>query len=363
MTPEEQSFLDQLRRALADKIAPLAAETDETAQFVHRQLATLAALGLMGANLPAPYGPDIAASALYAVVEAVAGACGSTASALTAHYLATDSLLLGGDAALQARFLPDAAAGDKLGAFALTERNAGSDPADMRTTANRQGDHYRLKGSKCFISNGGVADFVIVYAVTDPATGHRGISAFVVEKGTQGLTYGRVERTMGLRGGHVWELEFDCLIPQENRLGPEGTGFKTAMKVLDNGRIEVAAMATGIADTALKLAQDWCKTRIIGGRRCRTAKVFAGNWPIWPPTLPPPARWPPKRLRCDKRGRAARCKLRWRNCLRQKWCTASPMRRCNCTAVTALPATFPLNVLPAIAGFSASTKAFPKSSA
>ena len=265
MTPEEQSFLDQLRRALAAKIAPLAAETDETAQFVHRQLATLAALGLMGANLPAPYGPDIAASALYAVVEAVAGACGSTASALTAHYLATDSLLLGGDAALQARFLPDAAAGDKLGAFALTERNAGSDPADMRTTANRQGDQYHLKGAKCFISNGGVADFVIVYAVTDPTAGHRGISAFVVEKGTQGLTYGRVERTMGLRGGHVWELEFDCLIPQENRLGPEGTGFKTAMKVLDHGRIEVAAMATGIADTALKLAQDWCKARIIGG--------------------------------------------------------------------------------------------------
>jgi butyryl-CoA dehydrogenase len=265
LTPEEISFLDQLHRALAEKVAPLAAETDETAQFVHRQLAILADLGLMGANLPAPYGPDIAASALYAAVEAVAGACGSTASALTAHYLATDSLLLGADAALQARFLPDAAAGDKLGAFALTERNAGSDPADMRTTANRQGDHYRLKGAKCFISNGGVADFLIVYAVTDPTAGHRGISAFVVEKGTQGLIYGRVERTMGLRGGHVWELEFDCLIPQENRLGPEGTGFKTAMKVLDHGRIEVAAMATGIADTALKLAQDWCKTRIIGG--------------------------------------------------------------------------------------------------
>ena len=270
MSPEEQSFLDQLRRVLAEKVAPLAAETDETAQFVHRQLATLADLGLMGANLPAPYGPAISAAALYAAVEAVAGACGSTASALTAHYLATDSLHLGADPALQARFLPDAAAGTKLGAFALTERNAGSDPADMRTTATKQGDHYRLKGAKCFISNGGVADFIIVYAVTDPSAGHRGISAFVVEKGTQGLTYGRVERTMGLRGGHVWELEFDCLIPEINRLGPEGTGFKTAMKVLDNGRIEVAAMATGIADTALSLAKDWCKTRIIGGEALAT---------------------------------------------------------------------------------------------
>lgn len=265
MSPEELSFLDTLRRITADKIAPLAAETDETATFVHAQLATLAEAGIMGANLPEPYGPGISAACLYALVEVISGACGSTASALTAHYLATDSLLLGADKALQDRFLPLAAEGRALGAFALTERNAGSDPADMKTRATREGDHYRIKGAKCFISNGGVADFLVVYAVTDPAAGHRGISAFVVEKGTPGLTIGRVERTMGLRGGHVWELDFDCLVPEANRLGAEGTGFKTAMKVLDNGRLEVAAMATGIADTALTLAKDWCKTRIIGG--------------------------------------------------------------------------------------------------
>ncbi len=265
MNPEELSFLDILRRIVADKIAPLAAETDETATFVHRQLGVLAEAGVMGANLPEPFGPSISAACLYALVEVVAGACGSTASALTAHYLATDSLLLGGTQALQDRFLPAAAEGRALGAFALTERNAGSDPADMRTRAIREGDGYRIEGSKCFISNGGAADFLVVYAVTDPAAGHRGISAFVVEKGTPGLVRGRVERTMGLRGGHVWELEFDCLIPEANRIGPEGTGFKTAMKVLDNGRLEVAAMATGIADVALSLAKDWCKTRIIGG--------------------------------------------------------------------------------------------------
>lgn len=232
---------------------------------MHRQLGLLSDAGLMGANLPEPFGPGISAQALYAAVEVVAGACGSTASALTAHYLATDSLLLGADKALQDRFLPAAAVGTKLGAFALTERNAGSDPADMKTRALRAGDHYRITGAKCFISNGGVADFIVVYAVSDPAAGHRGISAYVVEKGTPGLTVGRVERTMGMRGGHVWELNFDCLVPEANRLGPEGTGFKTAMKVLDNGRLEVAAMATGIACAALTLAKDWCKTRIIGG--------------------------------------------------------------------------------------------------
>ena len=266
MLPEEErAFLDILDRLCATKIAPEAAETDEESRFVRRQLAQLAEAGMLGANLPEPYGPGISAECLLGAVEIVAGACASTASALTAHYLATDSLHLGGDAALQARYLPAAAEGRSLGAFALTERNAGSDPADMKTRAVREGDGYRLKGAKCFISNGGVADFIVVYAVTDPAAGHRGISAFVVDKGTPGLVPGRAERTMGLRGGHVWELDFDCWLPEANRLGPEGTGFRTAMKVLDNGRVEVAAMAIGIARAALSAATGWAKTRIIGG--------------------------------------------------------------------------------------------------
>lgn len=265
LTEEERAFTDTLSRFCADKIAPCAAETDETGQFVHAQIRALAETGLMGANLHDPFGPGISAQALLKSVEIVAGACGSTVSALTAHYLATDSILLGGTDALRARYLPDAAEGRTLGAFALTERNAGSDPADMKTKATREGDSYRLKGAKCFISNGGVADFLVVYAVTDPNAGSRGVSAFVVDKATPGFTPGRAENTMGLKGGHVWELEFDCLIPEAQRLGPEGTGFKTAMKVLDNGRVEVAAMCIGIAQQAFDLATEWAKTRIIGG--------------------------------------------------------------------------------------------------
>lgn len=257
---EDRAFCDMLSRICADKIAPLASQTDETGSFVHCQLETLAATGMMGANLHV-----LGAQGLLRAVEIVAGACASTASAMTAHFLATDSILLGADQTLQDRFLPDASEGKTLGAFALTERNAGSDPADMKTRALREGDHYRLKGSKCFISNGGAANFLVVYAVTDPSAGHRGISAFIVEKGTPGFTPGRAENTMGLKGGHVWELEFDCLIPAANRIGAEGSGFKTAMQVLDRGRLEVAAMCIGIAQAALDAATDWAKTRIIGG--------------------------------------------------------------------------------------------------
>ncbi|RBO52034.1 acyl-CoA dehydrogenase [Rhodovulum sp. BSW8] len=266
LSAEECQFLDMLERFAAEVLTPQAAETDRTGAFVHAQLAALAETGMMGANLPERWGgADISAHALFEAVAAVAGGCGSTVSALTAHFLATDSLLLGGDDAIRARFLPAAAEGRMLGAFGLTEPNAGSDPADMRTRATRDGESWHIKGRKCFISNGGVADFVVVFCVTDPEAGHRGISAFVVEKGTPGLVPGRVEQTMGLKGGHVWELDLDVTVPDANRVGPEGSGFKIAMKVLDNGRTEVAAMAVGIARAALSEARDWAKSRIIGG--------------------------------------------------------------------------------------------------
>jgi butyryl-CoA dehydrogenase len=264
---EERTFVDALARFAAAELAPKAAAIDESSTFVHEQLRGLAALGVMGANLPEEVGGSgISAPALLAIVATIAGACGSTASALTAHYLATDSLLLGGNAAQKQSWLPRAATGEMLGAFALTEPTAGSDPADMKTRATRTAEGWHLRGSKCFISNGGVADFVIVYAVTDPQAGHRGISAFIVPKGTPGCAAGKPERTMGLRGGHVFALSFDCQLPADALLGgKEGQGFKTAMAVLDNGRIEVAAMALGVAQAAFNAAVAYAKSRVIGG--------------------------------------------------------------------------------------------------
>lgn len=262
----ENAFIDMLHRFVAEELQPRAAATDESGAFVHEQIRDLARTGMMGANLPEKWGgADISAHALFEAVAMIAGGCGSTVSALTAHYLATDSILLGADDAMKARILPPAATGELLGAFGLTEPNAGSDPADMRSRATREGDGWRIKGKKCFISNGGVADFIVTYVVTNPDAGARGISAFVLEKGTPGLVPGRVEQTMGLRGGHVWELDIDCWVPAENMVGAEGTGFKTAMKVLDNGRTEVAAMCVGIARAAFVAARDWAKTRMIGG--------------------------------------------------------------------------------------------------
>lgn len=259
--------VDSVNRLCRDVLAPRAAWTDEGSVFPDEQLQALAKLGVLGMNLPESWGgPGLSATALAEAVASVAAACGSTASALTAHYLATDAILLGGDDALRARFLPAAAEGRALGAFALTEPAAGSNPADMRCRAVREGEHYRLTGVKHFISNGGVADFIVVFAITDPDAAHKGISAFVVEKGTVGLSASQPEKTMGLRGGHVFELSFDCLIPAENRVGAEGSGFRTAMKVLDNGRLEVAAMCLGIAQAAHDAACAWARQRLIGGQ-------------------------------------------------------------------------------------------------
>lgn len=268
MNDDERAAIDQIERFSTEVLAPQAAMIDEKSLFATLHLPAMAEMGLMGMNLPEDMGGiGFSGPALYAAVEAIAGACGSTASMLTAHFLATDLIHLGGSDDLKARFLPDAAEGKALGAFALTEPQAGSNPADMTTFAVREGEGYRIKGAKCFISNAGAADFIIVFAKTDRNAGARGVSAFVVApKGLAGVDIAPHERTMGLKGGHIFGITFDCWVPAENRLGDEGTGFRTAMKVLDNGRIEVAAQATGIAGAALKAAISYAKERKVGGQ-------------------------------------------------------------------------------------------------
>jgi len=267
MSDSDLAAIEAVQRVAREVIEPLAKHTDARAAFPRQQLKALAELGVCGMNLPAHWGgPGISGLAFAACVEAIAGACGSTASALTAHFLATDALLIGGDDALRERYLPGAASGERLGAFALTEPAAGSNPADMRCRAVAGEKGYRLTGVKHFISNGGVADFIVVFAVTDPQAAHKGISAFVVDRNTPGLSAGAPEPTMGLRGGHIFELSFDCQLAASQRLGAEGGGFRTAMKVLDNGRIEVAAMCLGIAQAALDASVKWAAQRQVGGQ-------------------------------------------------------------------------------------------------
>jgi len=258
--------IDAVRRVAAEVLAPRAADTDASAAFPLVQLAALSEIGAMGMNLPPQWGgPGLSSLAFTACVAAIAAACGSTASALTAHFLATDAILIGGDDDIRGRYLPPAAGGKRLGAFALTEPRAGSNPADMRCRATLEGNAYHISGVKHFISNGGVADFIVVFAITDPDAGHRGISAFVIDRDTAGVSARAPERTMGLRGGHIFELSFDCHVSASQRLGAAGSGFRTAMKVLDNGRIEVAAMCLGIAQVALDASLDWVRQRQVGG--------------------------------------------------------------------------------------------------
>lgn len=263
---EEALVLSQLGRFAANVLAPDASALDAGDLSAARHLPAMAALGLMGMNIPEAFGgTPLSGPALYRAVEIIAGACGSTASMLTAHYLATDSLLIAGNENVQHRLLPLAVSGEALGAFALTEPEAGSNPADMKTTATSVDGGYRIKGAKCFISNAAAADFIVVYAKTAPSAGAKGISAFLIEpKSMDGVEIGSPERTMGLRGGYVHSVYLDCFVSTEHRLGDEGTGFRTAMRVLDNGRIEVAAQATGIAAAALKAAVSYSKQRRVG---------------------------------------------------------------------------------------------------
>ncbi len=267
ITEDDRALADMVKKFADSELKPLSREVDESGEFVSKQIPMLAQMGLMGMNLPEKFGGSgISAQALYMSVEAIAAGCGSTVSMLTAHFLATDSILLGGNDEIRNRFLPNAASGETLGCFGLTEPRAGSNPADMKTRAVKTEQGYRLSGVKHFITNAGYADFIVVYCITDPEKSHRGISAIVVDLKSDGINIGKPEDTMGLKGGHVFEVSFDnVLVPLNNLLGEEGTGFKTAMKVLDNGRTEVAAMCTGIAGAAIEESIEWSKQRMIGG--------------------------------------------------------------------------------------------------
>lgn len=257
---------DAIARFAQSELAPRAAQVDREELSTTRYVAQLAELGVMGMNLPERWG-GVEASPVAIVLSLVeiAKACASTSSMIGAHYLATDSILIGGDDALRDRYLPDAASGKKLGAFALTEPRAGSNPADMATRATREGEGYRIKGVKHFISNADAAQFIVVYAKTDPDAGTRGISAFVVDRHAPGVDVAPAEKLMGIRGAPAHEVALDCFVPAANRVGAEGSGFRTAMKVLDNSRLDVAATSIGIAEAALSAAIDWLKERRVGG--------------------------------------------------------------------------------------------------
>lgn len=264
----ELAIIEEAEKVSLDYLTPRAAKYDETASFCKESLEILGQLGFMGVHLPEEVGGlGISGPAVSRVVEAVASACASTCSALTAHFLATDSILIGGTEEQKQAILPKAAAGELLGAFALTEPAAGSNPVDMRTRATRENEGWRIKGTKHYITNAKEADFIVLYAKTDSMAGARGISAFIIDKGTQGIIFSSPEKTMGLRGSTIYEISLDCWLPEEALLGDEGKGFHTAMGVLDRGRIEIASMSLGIAKAAFDATLVWSNERDIGDQK------------------------------------------------------------------------------------------------
>jgi alkylation response protein AidB-like acyl-CoA dehydrogenase len=267
VTEDEQAIADAVARFANDTLLPRAQELDEQGLSATCHVPGLAELGVMGMNLPEHLGgPGVTPTAMLLSLVAISRACAATSSMIGAHYLGTDAVLIGGSPEQHAQWLPRCASGEWLAGFALTELGGGSHPADMRTMARRDGDDYVIDGSKQFISNAGEARFLVVFAKTDPAAGARGVSAFVVPTDTPGLAVSSPEKLMGIRGGHAFAVSFDGVrVPAANRLGPEGSGFKTAMKVLDNSRLDVAATALGIGEAALEAAVAWARERRIAG--------------------------------------------------------------------------------------------------
>jgi alkylation response protein AidB-like acyl-CoA dehydrogenase len=261
---EEQRQLQSAVRAFAEgEIAPHVSEWDEKSEFPHEVVKKLGEMGLLGVIFPEELGGAGMGYVEYVLaIEELSRVDGSVGIIVAAHNsLCTNHIMLGGNDEQRKRWIPKLASGQWLGAWGLTEPGSGSDAAGARTTAVKKGDTWVLNGSKTFITNGGHANCAVVLAVTDREKGTKGISAFVVEKGTKGFRPGRKENKLGLRASDTSELIFeDCEIPAENLIGKEGDGFKDAMRVLDGGRISIAALSLGMArgalDAAMKYAQE-----------------------------------------------------------------------------------------------------------
>jgi len=261
---EEQRMIRDLARQLArEKIAPLAAPLDETESFPAEQLELLARQGLLGIWLPEAYGgTDMGCLALALVAEELAWACAATATQYVVQPLGGLPILLAGTEAQKRRYLPRLATGEILAAFSLSEPNAGSDAAALRTTAVRHGDHYLLNGAKQWCSNGDHAGVLTVFATVDPSRKAKGVTAFLIEPGLPGFAVGKKERKMGIRGSPTVALHFSaCRVPVENRPGEEGEGFTMALRTLDLTRPPTGAMAVGIAQAALDAAVAYAKER------------------------------------------------------------------------------------------------------
>ena len=264
LTREQELVKQMVREFAINEVKPLAAEIDETERFPMETVEKMAKLGMMGIPFKKELGGAGGDTLSYIIaVEELSKVCATTGVIVSAHTSLCASVIDAfGTPAQKEKYLADLAQGRKIGAFGLTEPGAGTDAAGQQTTAVLDGDNYILNGSKIFITNGGVAETFIVFAMTDKSQGTRGISAFIVEKSFPGFSIGKKEDKLGIRGSSTTELIFEnCVVPKENLIGKEGKGFGIAMKTLDGGRIGIAAQALGIAEGAFEEAVAYMKER------------------------------------------------------------------------------------------------------
>ncbi|WP_139892074.1 MULTISPECIES: acyl-CoA dehydrogenase [unclassified Bacillus (in: firmicutes)] len=267
---EEHEMIRKMVRDFArNEVAPTAAERDEEERFDREIFNKMAELGLTGIPWPEEYGGIGSDYVAYCIaIEELSRVCASTGVTLSAHTsLAGWPIYKFGNEEQKQKYLRPMAQGEKIGAYGLTEPGSGSDSGAMKTTARLEEDHYVLNGSKIFITNGGVADTYVVFALTDPSSKHKGTSAFIVEKDFPGFSVGKKEKKLGIRSSPTTEIIFEeCKVPKENLLGTEGEGFKIAMMTLDGGRNGIAAQAVGIAQGALDAAVDYARERVQFGK-------------------------------------------------------------------------------------------------
>ncbi len=267
---EEHDMIRKMVRDFAkNEVAPTAAERDEEERFDREIFDKMADLGLTGIPWPEEYGGIGSDYLAYCIaVEELSRVCASTGVTLSAHTsLAGWPIYKFGNEEQKQKYLRPMAQGEKIGAYGLTEPGSGSDAGGMRTTARLEGNDYVLNGSKIFITNGGIADIYVVFALTDPSSKHKGTSAFIIESDFPGFSVGKKEKKLGIRSSPTTEIIFEeCRVPKENLLGEEGEGFKIAMMTLDGGRNGIAAQAVGIAQGALDAATEYAKERVQFGK-------------------------------------------------------------------------------------------------
>jgi len=279
LTDEHQAIREMVRDFATKEIAPIAAQLDREARFGEETFKALGKLDLLGLLVPTEYGGAGADYRSYAIaVEEIGRACGSTGLSYAAHCsLGTNPIKLFGSEAQKKKYLPKLASGEYIGCWALTEPGTGSDASAQKTTAKRQGDNWILNGTKQFITNATHADVSIVMAMTDPSLGRKGISSFIIEKGTPGFYVSKVEKKLGMRGSPTASLTMeDCKIPAENMIGQENDGYKQALTTLEGGRISIGALALGISQAAFDAALQYAQQREAFGQPIGKFQLIQG---------------------------------------------------------------------------------------